>query len=117
MSADALPFGWLEVQSSGGLPYYWNATNGEASWSRPQFSRAGARPDKVRVAHLLLKHTGSRRPRTRTGELVTRSQAQATERLGELRRGILAKGRVTTGAAPSLAVQAAFAETARDLSE
>ena len=106
MSA-ALPPGWEERTSSAGLTYFANVFSGATRYERPT---AAPRPASVRASHLLVKHTGSRRPSSWREERITRSQA-AAERLAELRRGVVA----AAGGGGGLA--AAFAAAARTESD
>ena len=51
---------WEEKWSrSRNLPYYYNKQTGESLWERPSSLE---KPEKVRVRHILIKHSGSRNP-------------------------------------------------------
>ena len=68
-AAEAPPEGWelRFSKSRNNKPYYFNRATNESVWERPPGPPAAAKmssggPAQVRVAHLLVKHTGSRRP-------------------------------------------------------
>ena len=72
----ALPPGWVErVSTSKGIPYFFNSSTGESVWQRP------AMAETVRASHLLVKHSGSRRPSSWRCAVVTMSKADALARL------------------------------------
>lgn len=74
--ADDLPEGWmLKTSKSTGKDYYFNAKTGESQWEMP----TGADTDKVRCAHLLVKHNESRRPSSWKEDTITRSKDEALE--------------------------------------
>lgn len=53
------PSGWeIRHSSSKNRDYYFNPQTGESQWEFPEV----AAKDSVRVLHLLVKHSGSRRP-------------------------------------------------------
>lgn len=96
-----MPAGWEVRQSnSKNLPYYFNPATKESRWEPPadtdsetlkhymgQYHTANLRTDngaaqqnlegKIRCAHLLVKHAGSRRPASWREEKITRSKDEA----------------------------------------
>ncbi|KAF2204277.1 ppic-type ppiase domain-containing protein [Delitschia confertaspora ATCC 74209] len=113
MSSDAgLPDGW-EVRRSNtkNLPYYFNPQTKESRWEPPEgtdseklkqymaefHSSKGnpniqAQPGKIRCAHLLVKHQGSRRPASWREARITRTKQQAMDRILEFERRIKENG-------------------------
>ncbi|KAJ3072225.1 Peptidyl-prolyl cis-trans isomerase NIMA-interacting protein 1 [Podochytrium sp. JEL0797] len=75
---------WEEKWSkSRNRPYYFNKVSNESVWDKPEgFSGPAAKPpqveNKVRASHLLVKHSGSRRPSSWREQNITRSQDEAT---------------------------------------
>jgi len=80
----------VKVSSSKGLPYFFDAETKESSWDPPaglspeeikQLPGAqyltGSRPGKVRASHLLVKHSGSRRPASWKESNITRTKEEA----------------------------------------
>eukprot|EP00127_Corallochytrium_limacisporum_P003663 Clim_evm51s151 gene=Clim_evmTU51s151 len=69
-----LPQGWVkkESRSRPGVFYYFNTEDGTSSWEKPA-------NEQVRAAHLLVKHSGSRRPASWKSEKITRSEEEARE--------------------------------------
>ncbi|KAJ3084609.1 Peptidyl-prolyl cis-trans isomerase NIMA-interacting protein 1 [Rhizoclosmatium hyalinum] len=64
-------------------PYYFNAKTNESVWDKPEgFNGPAAKPPgsegKVRASHLLVKHSGSRRPSSWREDKITRSVDEAT---------------------------------------
>ena len=91
---DSLPPGWIEkVSKSRGCPYYFNSATNESVWTLAEVmasssSSAGggagagsSAPAEVRASHLLVKHTGSRRPSSWRCAVVTLTKAEALARL------------------------------------
>ncbi|SMY22489.1 unnamed protein product [Zymoseptoria tritici ST99CH_1A5] len=99
--ATGLPAGWeVRHSNSKNLPYYFNPSNKESRWEPPagtdsetlkhymgQYHTANLRPDgaaqanlegKIRCAHLLVKHKGSRRPSSWREADITRSKDDAS---------------------------------------
>lgn len=95
-----MPAGWeVRHSNSKNLPYYFNPTTKESRWEPPpqtdsetlkhymgQYHTANLRPDtaatqnnegKIRCAHLLVKHAGSRRPSSWREANITRSKDEA----------------------------------------
>lgn len=98
--ATGLPAGWeVRHSNSKNLPYYFNPGTKESRWEPPQstdsetlkhymgqYHTADLRPNsaaqqslegKIRCAHLLVKHAGSRRPSSWREADITRSQDEA----------------------------------------
>lgn len=98
--ATGLPAGWeVRHSNSKNLPYYFNAANKESRWEPPagtdsetlkhymsQYHTANLPSDavakqnlegKIRCAHLLVKHAGSRRPSSWRQADITRSKEEA----------------------------------------
>jgi len=87
-AAEAPPEGWelRFSKSRNNKPYYFNRATNESVWERPPGPPAAAKmssggPAQVRVAHLLVKHTGSRRPSSWRCPTVTLSKDEALARL------------------------------------
>jgi len=98
MSETGLPSPWeVRHSKSRGLPYYFNPTTNDSRWeppadtdsekfklymaanfsSNPTAAGAPANDDKIRAAHLLIKHNQSRRPKSWKEDPVTRTKEQA----------------------------------------
>ncbi|WPH02751.1 Hypothetical protein R9X50_00561900 [Acrodontium crateriforme] len=99
--ATGLPSGWeVRHSNSKNLPYYFNPATKESRWEPPpqtdsetlkhymgQYHTANLRPEgaaphtsndgKIRCAHLLVKHNGSRRPSSWREAEITRSKSDA----------------------------------------
>ncbi|TFK41977.1 hypothetical protein BDQ12DRAFT_677468 [Crucibulum laeve] len=88
----------VRMSNSKGLPYFFNTETKQSVWDPPSelskeevenlpgakehlSSGAGGegRPGQVRASHLLVKHSGSRRPSSWKEENITRSQDEAVE--------------------------------------
>ncbi|KAF7560414.1 hypothetical protein G7046_g3732 [Stylonectria norvegica] len=98
---NGLPPGWeVRHSNSKNLPYYFNTTDKVSRWEPPAGAdteklkhymaanhSAGTRPGavpgvpegKIRAAHLLVKHSGSRRPSSWRQAEITRSKEEALE--------------------------------------
>jgi hypothetical protein len=90
MAEEALPVGWCahESRSQPGRFYYVNEATGEKSWDPPPTAASTA--GKARASHLLVKHTGSRRPfSSAKNEPVTRSKEEALQMLAGFRQQIV----------------------------
>lgn len=115
MQADTgLPANWeVRYSQTKNLPYYYNGTTHESRWEPPSecdldklraymthFSRDGrsttSSEDRVRVAHILIKHQESRRPSSWRETKITRSQAEAVQ-IAERLKSEIASGRRTLG--------------------
>ncbi|CAK8988368.1 Putative peptidyl-prolyl cis-trans isomerase dodo (PPIase dodo) (Rotamase dodo), partial [Durusdinium trenchii] len=72
--------------SNPGNVYFFNEFSRVSRWDKPE---PVAMPDKVRASHILLKHTGSRNPKSRrTGETITRTAEEAIAQLREFQAQI-----------------------------
>jgi len=88
----------VRLSSSKGLPYFFNSETKQSSWDAPpelseeqiqqlpgakQYlsggSGGGAHAGQVRASHLLVKHSGSRRPSSWKESNITRSKEEAIE--------------------------------------
>ncbi|KAJ7204390.1 rotamase-domain-containing protein [Mycena pura] len=81
----------VRISQSRGEPYFFNTESKESSWKRPEGlseeqadallekAQAGKRSGKVRASHLLVKHSGSRRPSSWKEANITRSKEEAIE--------------------------------------
>ncbi|KAI5298012.1 hypothetical protein KEM55_003928, partial [Ascosphaera atra] len=99
MVETGLPAGWeVRHSNSKNLPYYYNATLKQSRWEPPEGSdtetlkkymaehhsarmlNAASTPQgKIRASHLLVKHSGSRRPSSWREATITRSKEEAIE--------------------------------------
>ncbi|KAJ5988423.1 WW/Rsp5/WWP [Penicillium waksmanii] len=100
MSESGLPSSWeVRHSNSKNLPYYFNPETKESRWEPPSGTDTeklknymavnhtpSARPDaagqaegKIRCSHLLVKHSGSRRPSSWREAEITRSKEEAIE--------------------------------------
>ncbi|KAK2762627.1 protein kinase ssp1 [Arachnomyces sp. PD_36] len=101
MADTGLPVGWVVRHSnSKNLPYYFNGETKESRWEPPSdtdmeklktymakhhsgpannHNGAESNEGKIRASHLLIKHTGSRRPSSWKEAQITRSQDEAIE--------------------------------------
>jgi len=98
MSDTGLPPDWeVRHSNSKNLPYYFNSKSHESRWEPPEdadteklkiymaqhHSASSTRVDgsagdgKIRAAHLLVKHNGSRRPSSWKEQNITRSKEEA----------------------------------------
>ncbi|KAF3113613.1 protein kinase ssp1 [Orbilia oligospora] len=99
MSEAGLPPNWeVRVSKTRGIPYYFHPQTQESRWEPPQgtdseklkayiaakFSSSGAsdqnskpQGEKIRAAHLLVKHEGSRRPSSWKDAEITRTKEEA----------------------------------------
>lgn len=132
--ADAgLPPNWeVRHSNSKNLPYYFNTAEKISRWEPPAGAdveklkqymaahhsqsgsypppRPGAAPEgKIRAAHLLVKHAGSRRPSSWREPDIVRSRDDAEERIRKFQRAIKA-GEATLG---DLAVEESDCSSAR----
>ncbi|KAF7337560.1 Peptidyl-prolyl cis-trans isomerase [Mycena sanguinolenta] len=79
----------VRISSSRGVPYYLNTETKQSSWERPPelseeqaeamiaAAEASKRSGQVRASHLLVKHSGSRRPSSWKESNITRSKDEA----------------------------------------
>lgn len=77
-----LPAGWTrQTSTSTGRTYYWNTKTDKPQWERPTApadeSGKRARVSKATASHLLVKHSGSRRPSSWKEKTITRSKDEA----------------------------------------
>jgi NIMA-interacting peptidyl-prolyl cis-trans isomerase 1 len=113
MSESGLPGGW-EVRRSNtkNLPYYFNPDTKESRWEPPEGtdperlkqymadyhsskapnSNVQPQEGKIRCAHLLVKHQGSRRPASWREAKITRTKEEARARIAEFERQINEEG-------------------------
>ncbi|XP_032814622.1 peptidyl-prolyl cis-trans isomerase NIMA-interacting 1 [Petromyzon marinus] len=86
---ESLPQGWEKRTSrSSGRVYYFNHVTNSSQWERPEGGSRGDEPSQVRCSHLLVKHSGSRRPSSWREEHITRSKDEAVSILQEYIRQI-----------------------------
>lgn len=99
-SDTGLPSDWeVRHSNSKNLPYYFNHRTHESRWEPPddadteklkiymathhssaaQIPSTNASEDKIRAAHLLVKHSGSRRPSSWKEQNITRSKQEARQ--------------------------------------
>ncbi|TFK56327.1 rotamase-domain-containing protein [Heliocybe sulcata] len=91
--------GWeIRMSNSRGVPYFYSTQNNQSSWDRPagltdehikslpgaeyltgSGGGSGGAPGQVRASHLLVKHSGSRRPSSWREANITRSKDEAVE--------------------------------------
>ncbi|KAF7260245.1 hypothetical protein EG68_02534 [Paragonimus skrjabini miyazakii] len=72
----SLPAGWVErVSNSTGKTYYVNTETQETQWEFPDYPASSS--GKVRCLHLLVKHSGSRRPSSWREKTITRNREEA----------------------------------------
>ncbi|OWF43507.1 putative peptidyl-prolyl cis-trans isomerase dodo [Mizuhopecten yessoensis] len=90
MMAD-LPAGWeRKVSRSTGQEYFLNQYTKESRWELPT-EPAQREGDTVQCSHLLVKHSGSRRPSSWREENITRSKDEARVILQGFRNKITSK--------------------------
>ncbi|KAK6346777.1 protein kinase ssp1 [Orbilia brochopaga] len=101
MSDTGLPSGWeIRMSKSRGIPYYFCGSSQESCWEPPagtdsdklkahmaaNYSESIApnapQAQKIRAAHLLVKHAESRRPSSWREQEITRSKEEALQILG-----------------------------------
>ncbi|XP_074593340.1 putative peptidyl-prolyl cis-trans isomerase dodo [Brevipalpus obovatus] len=91
-SGDELPKGWEKRQSrSTGQVYYLNMYTKESQWEKPTCDASTKDDEKIRCSHLLVKHTGSRRPSSWREETITRSKEEARELVQQYREMIVSE--------------------------
>ncbi|KAI0801461.1 rotamase-domain-containing protein [Fomes fomentarius] len=84
----------VRLSTSRGVPYFYNIDTQESMWEAPpgltqeeiaalpgakQHLLEGGRPAQVRASHLLVKHSGSRRPSSWKEAKITRSKEEAVQ--------------------------------------
>ncbi|KAJ6463748.1 hypothetical protein DFH09DRAFT_1226899 [Mycena vulgaris] len=81
----------VRISSSRGAPYFFNTETTQSSWTPPPelseeqvnalmaASQQSKRSGQVRASHLLVKHSGSRRPSSWKESNITRSKEEAIE--------------------------------------
>lgn len=81
-----MPEGWtIRKSRSHNREYYFKEATKESVWDPPagtdleQLKKYLNQPTKVRASHLLIKHSGSRRPASWKSENITRSKEEALE--------------------------------------
>uniref|UniRef100_K3WE84 Peptidyl-prolyl cis-trans isomerase n=1 Tax=Globisporangium ultimum (strain ATCC 200006 / CBS 805.95 / DAOM BR144) TaxID=431595 RepID=K3WE84_GLOUD len=115
-SSQELPKGWKQVDSKSrpGKAYYLHVKTGEKTWKlshvhakerefrhKAAKAKAGARQDKggssssksnesVQALHILVKHSGSRRPSSWRQESITRNKAVAIAKMEGIRDKLVA---------------------------
>lgn len=73
-----LPKGWEKrVSRSTGQPYYLNIYTKESQWDVPMEEASTKDNEKIRCSHLLVKHSGSRRPSSWREDTITRTKEEA----------------------------------------
>ncbi|KAJ1933710.1 peptidyl-prolyl cis-trans isomerase Pin1, partial [Linderina macrospora] len=89
-SHSALPPGWeVRMSKSRGIEYYFNRATGESRWEPPTDDHR-RRTSKMRASHLLVKHSGSRKPSSWKEANITRTKQEATELVMGFREQIAA---------------------------
>ncbi|VDD87416.1 unnamed protein product [Enterobius vermicularis] len=84
-----LPKGWEKRMSrSNNQYYYFNVYTGRSQWERPTKPADPAQADlkEVRCLHLLVKHSGSRRPSSWRTDNITRTKEEARKILTEYKK-------------------------------
>merc|ERR1712157_607097 len=79
-----LPEGWTKkVSRSSGEPYYVNKWTNKSQWHRPKKAakKPADRDSQVQCSHLLVKHAGSRNPKSWRNPNITISKDEAIEQL------------------------------------
>jgi len=78
-----------ESKSHAGRMYYFNTATGETSWEPPTAASSSAGTE-VRALHILVKHSGSRRPSSWRQEKITISKAEALQKLNGIKAQLVA---------------------------
>ncbi|CAG5007280.1 unnamed protein product [Parnassius apollo] len=95
---EPLPEGWEARKSrSTGMTYYLNCHTKKSQWERPNAPAPleddedddGSFPTEVQCSHILVKHSGSRRPSSWREDNITRSKEEALDIVQEYRRRII----------------------------
>jgi NIMA-interacting peptidyl-prolyl cis-trans isomerase 1 len=93
------PPGW-EIRyskSRPGMGYYYNPITKQSLWEYPHEeidNEQNQHNDQVRVRHILVKHSGSRRPSSHRQAAITRTKTEAIEMIREY-QGQIMKGEFT----------------------
>ncbi|KAI4158698.1 MAG: hypothetical protein LQ342_007219 [Letrouitia transgressa] len=106
-SDSGLPPLWeVRHSNSKNLPYFFNTETKESRWEAPEgvdldrlkayMAESARKPGKIRAAHLLVKHRGSRRPSSWKEQNITRSKEEAIHILRDYERRIQS-GEVSLG--------------------
>jgi len=92
--ADTLPKGWTQRMSrSKNAPYYINEHTGQSQWERPTAEAPKPIEEQVQVLHLLVKHSGSRNPKSwRSPNGISKSKQDAIDELLNYRNSIMNSG-------------------------
>ncbi|KNC84226.1 peptidyl-prolyl cis-trans isomerase NIMA-interacting 1 [Sphaeroforma arctica JP610] len=88
---ESLPEGWTARQSSSnpGKTYYINSFTKQSQWEVPTEAAEPHSEDMMRCSHLLVKHEGSRNPKSwRQDGVITRTKDEAMELLMGYRKRI-----------------------------
>lgn len=75
-----------------GCSYYVNSATGATQWEVPTAPAVGSgagEPASVRASHILVKHTGSRRPSSWRCPVVTLTKDEALSKLSKIRASIV----------------------------
>lgn len=88
---ESLPKGWEKrVSRSTGQVYYLNIHTKESQWEIPTTEASSKDNEKIRCSHLLVKHSGSRRPSSWREDKIERDLEKARELVGGYRDQIKA---------------------------
>lgn len=85
------PHGW-EIRyskSKGGKGYYFNPVTKESTWEYPSDAIRNDEVEQVRVRHILVKHSESRRPSSHRQVNIERTKEEAISIIQEYRKKIL----------------------------
>jgi len=82
-----IPEGWVVKHSKthNNRPYYFNELTGVTQWEPPTSKSSPVPSNKVHVYHLLVKHSGSRRPSSWRQSVITCSESEALEEIRSIR--------------------------------
>lgn len=87
-----LPEGWVVKYSKthNNRPYYFNELTGVTQWEIPAVTSTNntSKPHKVHVYHLLVKHSGSRRPSSWRQSVITCTESEALDEIKSIRSQI-----------------------------
>nr|VCV25393.1 dodo [Mesovelia mulsanti] len=91
MADEELPAGWEKrLSRSTGQAYYLNVYTKESQWDRPTTpAEPAGGPETVQCSHLLVKHSGSRRPSSWRQDRIIRSKEEALEEIKAYREQIV----------------------------